>query len=422
MSKKKQTYIGAIATLMGGSLIAQIFTVLCSPVLTRLFSPEALGVYSLVTGAVTMFGSIMSFRYELCIVSEKEEEKVYSLIKLSVLICVILSMVIFGGYCLYFSLVKNHKAFISLSIITALLVFLYGVINIATAYNNRQQQYQLITKTYVKRVFAQNACNVVAGLLKCGPIGLSFSHLIGYLAGVLGQIKPMLLVKDRIFSASKKQMVDVFRENRKQALLSTPATFANGMSYTLINYFIEALFSTAIVGYYSISYRVLGLPITIISGNISKVFLEKASKEYNQKGNFVSSFRTTMFFSILMAIPIGITLYCFAPWACEVFFGEGWEIAGIYIRILTPMFMLRFVAGGVNTSAIIVDKQQIDFGIQASFVIGLCIILGIGKYTNCSVEQFLTMISILFSIIYVIYILLFYYCAKNKNGISDETK
>lgn len=418
MTEKKQSYLKAIATLMSGSVIAQTFTIICAPILTRLFSTETLGLYSLVSGAVTMFGAVTSLRYELCIVSEKEEKNIYPLILLASLICVIMSFFVFCGYCVYFKNIKSEDRFVGLAIWAGLLVFLYGMINIVTAYNNRTREYKLINKTYVKRVFTQNICNIIAGCFRCNAIGLSASHFIGYLAGFYGQVKPLLLKKHEIMKTSKNELIHAFQSNQKQALFSAPATLANGVAYTLISYFMETLYSTSVVGYYSISYRVLGLPMTIISGNISKVFLEKASREYSQKGNFVSSFRTTIALLIVMTVPIGSTLFFLAPWACEVFFGNGWKIAGIYIQILTPMFLLRFIAGGVNTSAIIADKQQVDFYVQLSFVFSLLVIWQLSKMYNMDVRQFLSLINIVFSFIYVVYIMLFYLCAKG--GEKDE--
>lgn len=409
---KKKDYFKSILTLMSGSMIAQIFTFVCSPILTRICSPETLGVYSLVTGAITMFGMIMSFRYELCIVSEPEEEKIYPLIKLSMLICTGLSVLITIGYLVYFYQIDTGESFIMFAVITGLLAFLMGVINIVTAYNNRQRDYKLITKTYVIRIFCQNICNLIAGFLGLGAIGLSFSQFIGYLAGVRGQAKPMLAHKKNILSASVSDMKQVAAENRKQATVSTPATLANGLSYSLINYFIEALFTTALVGYYSISYRLLGLPITIISTNVSRVFLEKASREYQEKGHFKGTYRSTVLMLTAMGIPMGIVMITLAPWACELVFGAGWGVAGVYIRLLTTMFILRFIAGGVNCAAIIVNKQQYDLMIQIALTVSAVAVFVAAKLFALSIEQFLLCLNVIFSVIYIIYIALFWKCAK----------
>ena len=360
----------------------------------------------------------MSLRYELCIVSEPEEKKVWPLIKLSALLCIALSIIIACGYLVYFYLIDVHANFILLALATGLLVLLMGFINIVTAFNNRQQDYKLITKTYVARIFCQNVCNLIAGFTGTGAVGLSFSQFIGYIAGVRGQIKPMLKHNGQILHASSKEVKAVACDNRKQALVSAPAALANGLSYSLINYFIEALFTTTVVGYYSISYRILGLPATIISTNVSRVFLEKASREYQEKGHFKKSYFYTVALLAVMGVPIGAVMILAAPKLCELVFGPGWGIAGVYIRLLTPMFILRFIAGGVNCAAIIVNKQQYDFFIQSLLTITVVGLFIYASANSLSIETFLIWVNLAFSVIYIAYLLLFWRCAcmKAKNG------
>ena len=359
-----------------------------------------------------MFGAIMSLRYDVCIVSEPSERKSFALIKLSIYIALILSCLVAIGYVLYFYMRDSNSNYVLLGLIAGLLVLLMGIINVLTAYNNRHCAYGLITKTYTVRVFAQNICNLIAGFLGAGAIGLSFSQLVGYCAGVRGQIKPLLLHRNEIRHSTKCEIKAVAKENKNQALMSAPATLANGLSYSLINYFIEALYSISEVGFYSISYRILGLPITVISGNVSRVFLERASKEYGEVGNFKKTYKTTVLMLAAMGLPIGVAMVAFAPAACGLVFGAGWEVAGTYISILTPMFILRFVAGGVNCAAIITNKQHIDLGVQVSLTLSAFLVFVLGKTLGWEIQTFLTVLNLIYSIIYIIYIYQFWRCSK----------
>ena len=64
--------LSSITTLASGSLIAQVITILTSPITTRIFTPEELGTYTLLITAVNMFGPIICLRYDLAIVTEKQ--------------------------------------------------------------------------------------------------------------------------------------------------------------------------------------------------------------------------------------------------------------------------------------------------------------------------------------------------------------
>lgn len=58
-----------------------------------------------------------------------------------------------------------------------------------------------------------------------------------------------------------------------------PAHFLNSASYSMLNFYITELFGLGILGYYSITYRILGIPLTLVSLNVSKVFFQRASEE-----------------------------------------------------------------------------------------------------------------------------------------------
>lgn len=405
----KNNYLKNMMTLISGSMIAQIITIIVSPISTRLFTSEDLGIYTLITSTVTMFGSVLSLRYDMSIVSEKNENNVYALTLLSTIICLIFSMVISIGYTIYFLLSDPIDiSVVLIFIFIFLLNVLNGLINIIMSYNNRYKQYGLMTSMYLIRTLIQNAGIVIFGLIKAGVIGLVLSQIIGYFFGLKKQSQDLLCNIDKILNVKKEDLIGVAKKHKRQMLLSAPATFANGFSYSVINFFIQYLYSSSILGYYSISYRILGLPISIISANVSKVFFERATKEYNNYGNFKKSYIFTLLILIAISLPIGMLLIICSPTVCSIFFGNSYVVSGIYIRILTPMYLLRFITGGLNCSAIIANKQHYDLIIQIVLTIISILSFIIAIVFNLEIYLFLTIINFFFSIVYIFYLLLFW--------------
>ena len=168
-----------------------------------------------------------------------------------------------------------------------------------------------MTSVYVIRTTAQNLLMVMSGMLKTGVFGLISSQVLSQLLGIKKQGEELSEHKKELKKISKNDILNVAKKYKKQLLYSTPASFANSFSYSSINLFISSLFNNTILGYYSISYRVLGLPLNIISSNVSKVFFEDASNEYHKKGSFKHSLlRTTSFLGIISVIMvIGLVLF-----------------------------------------------------------------------------------------------------------------
>ena len=116
-----------------------------------------------------------------------------------------------------------------------------------------------------------------------------------------------------------------------------------------------------------------------------------------------------------IAIPMVIVLIIIAPWAFGFFFGKGWETAGIYVRILAPMFGVRLIVSGLAPSMIISKKQVIDLIIQILFTLGTIIIFFVCLHQgNIEVISFITIISILFSTVYILYFLIMFKFTKEK--------
>jgi O-antigen/teichoic acid export membrane protein len=244
-----------------------------------------------------------------------------------------------------------------------------------------------------------------------GSVGLIASHVLGYVYGIFDQSKD-IWAERQIFISSKISNIKgkIKEESQRQAYASI-AALANGLSYSLIAYFIKALYTDAQVGYYGISYKILGLPLTIIGANISKIFIEKAVKEHQKIGNFKMSFKQTMMILFALSIPIFIGLEVLSPWVCEKFLGKEWRTAGIYVRILAPLFVSRFIASGVNTSTTIVKKQKSELLIQITITI-ICI--GVFFYTNkvgLEIEDFLKTLSVGFTICYIAAYIIYWKCA-----------
>lgn len=405
LNKDDKSFFNSIMILISGSAIAQIVTLLVSPIMTRLFTTGELGIYTLVLSANTMFGASLSLRYDMTIVSEEDENSALELVKLSGILCVFTSFLISVGYYVYF--LHCHEVGIGRGRI-ALFIFiqniLTGFINILISYNNRYREYKLITSVYILRIVVQNVGIIISGCLKMGATGLILSQIIGYFFGVGKQSEKIRSKKSNWLKIRSKEMLDLAKVHKKQALFSTPAALLNGCSYSIINFFINALFGVEVLGLYSISFRVLGLPISVIGANVSKVYFERACREKESVGNFSKCFKQTLFLMISVAVIMLFLMRYIVPKLIGIIFGEQWQQAGMYIKILAPMFTLRFIASSINGSSILVGKQKMDLYIQTGLLI-----VAVGSFiiTNCmngSVESFFELINTGYSFIYIAYI------------------
>ena len=414
MIKINNSFLKSIVVLATGSVFAQLITVIIAPILTRVFTPEELGAYTYVLSVGSIFMAVINGRYDMSIVSEKEDKYIYPLIKVSIIIGIAMSSIVTIGYYIYVKFISSKGiSHIDTIIFIFLLLVSYAINNVLVGFNNRNREYKIMTSVYVVRTLFQNIIAVVAGMLNLGTIGLLTSYCIGQYLGLNRQAKILKKYSNKIKKVKKSEMIYVLKRHYKQPLFSSPAIFLNSFSYSSITVFLEMLFGMSAVGYYSISVRLLGLPLAIISGNISKVFFEEASKEYMKTGQFYSSFKKTFKFQSVLAIPMVMGMIFLAPKLCAIFFGAEWEVSGKYVSILAIMFGLKFIVTSLSPGLIIANKQKVEFVLQGVFVIASITSFILTKALKLSIENYLILIAFTFSIGYFLYLIAIFIYSKN---------
>lgn len=413
------SFIKSFLLLSSGSFLAQLIVFCASPIMTRLYSTDQIGEYTLIITAITLFGSVICARYDMIIVSEENEFNVLSLCSLSFFTSIVLGFIISVGYFFYFlylSYTWIQSQIICLSIY--LLLLLQGLNNILISYNNRHREYKLMTSVYLVRVIAKESIMALGGLFYPSTFVLIISEIAGTILGAKRQSRT-LINNSRgysFFHPDCHLLLHNAVKHRKQPLYSSPALFANNFSYSSINYFINGLFGIDALGYYSISYRLLALPLNIIGINISKPYFEEISQLRNQKKNYESIFLKTSFILLLISIPMVIFLMLFSPWACSIVFGKDFYVSGLYLRYLAPMFAIRFIVSPLTVGLIVSEKQKIDLLFQTMLFVSSVVCYLITKQCSYSIEKYFLLISILYSFVYFIFYIALFSFSKSSSS------
>ena len=79
------SFASDVLKLAGGTAFAQALAILASPLITRLYGPEAFGLAALFTSIVGIVGVVACLRYELAIMLPKRDEEAANLLGLSLL-------------------------------------------------------------------------------------------------------------------------------------------------------------------------------------------------------------------------------------------------------------------------------------------------------------------------------------------------
>lgn len=395
-------------------MLGQVIGFVGSMIMTRIYTASEIGIMTTVVSFSGIFAPVINGRFDFALVKERRDKYIFALVKLSIYIGVVLSLFISLGSFIYFT---GIDGFIS-PFVSVVFVFFILVIqvfsNVFKSYNNNIGDFKTMTSVIVMRRFAEEVSMTVFGLLGWKAIGLLVSRVIGQYFGMKREIKNIKKKFINILSVQRKDMVEAYNIHKRQLYYSAPAALMNAGSYSLISLIIGKFFGLEVLGVYAISFAVLGLPLSVISGNVSKVYFSEASKEYAKKGVFNESTNKTLIFLILFGIILFFVMYYLFPMIVPFIYGDKYEMSGFMIRILSPMFAIRFVSSAINTGLVVCNKQNFELIIQLLFMISVALLAILCNYRFLSITTFLLGVSVSYSIVYLINLISICYFSKNK--------
>jgi len=394
-----------------------VIPLIITPVLTRLYTPSDFGIFAIFLSLVTVIALIANGRYNLAITLPKKIGKAKELFLLCVvgvvavsIFCLLIGIIFQGGLLKVLGL-EGKESFIYLVPLGVLIV---ALIESVYYWLLRLRSFKYLAKNVVIQTTTVTIFKLAFAFLPWGWFGLVFAHILGALLSLI--LLVIELVRTYDFKAMKKEFslkstLQTAKRYKKFPLFSLPADGINSIANHLPNILLNNFFGSSVVGYYSLTQRVLGLPVTFVSSAMTDVFRERASSDYREKGNcrgiFVETFKYLSIFSI---VPF-LLLFLFAPVVVPFILGDQWVAAGEYIRILSLMFMFRFIASPLSSTLYINGKQIYLLLWQIGLL--LCTILSF--YVGRSIGDEKTVLLIFsgsYSVMYAILVILGYKFTK----------
>jgi O-antigen/teichoic acid export membrane protein len=413
----KNSFRNDFVTLSMGRVLSQVIPLAITPLLTRLYTPEDFGIFATFLSLVTIVALISNGRYNLAITLPKKLNKATELL----VVCMIgvVATTLFS-LLLFLSFRTNILNWLSLSgkgslaFLIPIGVFIVASIESVYYWLLRRRDYKFLSRNFVIQTGVSTLLKLGFAFLYWGWFGLVFAYILGALLSLIFLAGRFLKNSDfinLIKGLKKKDLLDTAKEYKEFPLLSMPADGINSFANQLPNILLNSLFGSSTAGFYSVTQRVLGLPVSFVSSAMADVYRDRASADYREKGDCRKIFLATLKYLTLFSIPIFAVLFLFAPTIVPFLLGDQWVEVGRYIRILTPLFLFRFIASPLSSTLYINKKQKHLLLWQIGLLICTVGSFYIGKMFG-SDHLSLTIFSASYSVMYVILIILGYKFTK----------
>jgi len=409
-----------VLILMTGTVISQAVPLFATFVLTRLYTEVEFGLFQVYFSISMILSVAVTFRYEMAIMLPEKEEDARHILILSCLISVLFSFSVFVAVLFFrneFSLWLKQPNLKDSFFILPFTLLIIGIYQSFNYWSNRLKYYKQLSLSRVARSMNSSILSIVFGMTSFFKhLGLIIGDTIGQTTSALFLVWKVLKLHPNLFKdVNWNKLKQVAIRYKKFPLFNVPSGFLEKLSGNLPALLMTPFFGIGVVGFFSLSQRMISLPGSVVARAMGDVFRQSATEAYNKDKNCKSLFIKTFKKLVVISLPPFFIMFFVVQEVFVFAFGENWREAGVYAQILMPMFLLQFIGSPLSNMFLVTEKQKIDFLLQICLF--LCIILSIylGYYYFDGPRETLMLYCSVYSLKYVVELLLSYKFSKGTN-------
>lgn len=368
-----------------GNMIAQAISFVAIPIITRLYTPDQYGVFSVYFSVTMILYPASTLQYHSAIMLPKKDEDAVNLFALCVLAVALLSLTLVPGLLLtgqsvgLIDLHGTHK----LMWLIPIGVFIQGVGEAVDFWSLRKQSYNGIALSRIGAAVTDRSIGVASeSLFQLGALGLVLGRLVGPLVMTVvlisASIRPAVKQMRRALSISEMKRLAI-RYKRFPVFSSWAAllqTSANQAPVLLL----ALMFSPAVAGLYGLAVRVVRLPAMLLADAVGRAYFQRASERVAH--GLAIGRETVEMFSIMLYLGLFPTLILayFGGTFFSLVFGTQWLESGVYVQILVVVFLGLFVNRAIAVLFDVFEKQKERLTYDIGVFVGRAGFLLLGAY------------------------------------------
>lgn len=335
---KESKFVRNVIIVASGTAGAQLITMLFSPIITRMYGPEAFGVMGTFSAMINIVIPIAALTYPIAIVLPKTHNEAKKIMKLSMFVATILSIISLISIILF---KDSMTSIFNIDEISSYLYFIPFVI-IFAAFMQVMEQWLIRTKQFSINARATFYQSLIVNVSK---VGIGYFHPIAqvlmFFTAIANGLRGFLMF---IFSKKPKEFNDsdateeiisvnqVAKKHKDFPIYRAPQDLLDSFQQSFPVVLLTMFFGPAATGFYTIGRTVLRLPSNLIGKAVGDVFYPRIAEAANKNEDMVKLIKKgTIALAAVGIVPYGLVVL-FGPFLFSFVFGEEWEMAGEYAR------------------------------------------------------------------------------------------
>lgn len=391
-----------VAKISSGTMAGQIISMVTLPIFTRVYGAEVIGNWAVFNSVATIVNSFSDMGLSNAIMIEEDEDgarRVYEVISTIVLIISLISgIAAFVFYTLYPEESGISTLFIAVTI--TVLIITSQQSQVCYTWLNREGRYDILMKNPVI-----NQVLIAVFALALAFLGVrKYGYYIGLIVGQFGTIIHMKRFMPRkMFTFKKEDYITVLKKHQTFWKYQLPTNLITNVKNQLPTLLIKGFFGSKILGYYSVSLRILNIPINLLAVAIGRVFFKNASDLKREGGDVGEYTYNNVIKAMKMSMLIIIGLMSVGDVAITIYFGADYQPAGQMLRIVMLQNFFMFIVMASQGITVVLDKLNYTMLYNVAQCVCNVIALCAGAYIFRSIYAGLWMMTVFYVVVQTVY-------------------
>ena len=350
------------STLLSGNVLAQVITLGAYFILTRIFSAEDYGLYTIFYSYIEVLIILSTCKYELAIVAADTDNEAHDVARLTLRINTIVSLLLLT-LCLILwltdTLPGNFAQLGWMVLLIPPMVFFCGSSRVYSFLFNRAHGYGTMALSETVNAAAGTVIKILLGLLGILQAGMPIGTVAGRaIANLVYRLKSLDISAHH---TSHSALRTVAHKHRNFPLYVGTKDFIISLSSNLPFLWLALYFERAEIGLFGLALTFTFRPVNLLSVAFEQVLYARIVEYVRARRSIGRTIWRFLLILNAIALPFFVLAWFFAEPVFAFCFGGRWSGCGIYVRALLPWIYVVLSSMSLMFISNVFSTQRTEF-------------------------------------------------------------
>lgn len=357
-----------VSAMLMGTLVAQGLPIALTPILSRIFSPDAFGLQALVMGITATLVVISTLRLDLALVIASDDSEARALLKvvsfMTFAVSAVATIVIFAIADRAIEMTGYSGAFDALLVVPPLVV-VTATFQSRVGLWSRAGNFRPVALANVINQVGYAVTGLGIGLLAALSFGLALAKLCGQSLALLAVSVAWRREKSktRVGTFGGIPLSRLWGRYWQFIIFNTPYSLIGTLSREAPIFILTGFAALPAAGFFGLARMITGAPALLATNAFSPIFYRFAAASRDKPDFFTKTHKLLTTSFLLLAAPFALC----AIWGDSIFvlvFGATWRDAGELAMLIAPAAWLSAQTGWPERLAEASGRQGATFAVQ----------------------------------------------------------